>query len=853
MSKNVFLLLSVCFFFLTKLYPQISVPGTPESFKITTKSYSNIPIKILDAIDTGKLLKDDFDNGISNRYGILQQMNLNIRSEGIKTLIPDKGYIWRCQIQSPFTFSIGIQFSKFHLPAGATLFIYNNDHSQLYGAFTDLNNNSENQLAIAEFKGNNVTIEYFEPLNPDFQGELIIGSVSQAYRDIQAIMLTLVGINCPPGANWQVLKHAVCRMTFHDNIYEYFCSGSFVNNVRGDGTPYFLSANHCLSSGSLASTLVLYFNYESGSCNSADSTTNQTMSGSSLMATNSYSDFTLLKLKQNPPLSYYPYYAGWDASGRTSSNGTCIHHPGGSLKSIAIDNNPPTNLDYSINWDKGGVSFPNSHWVTEFDIGAVEEGSSGAPLFDDHKRIMGQLHGGDSTYNYFGKFSVSWKHSLLANAQLAYWLDPDNTNTLSIDGYNFKSKPISNFKAELTTVCTDAPVHFTDLSSYLPEKWKWSFSPATVNYVDGTDSSSQSPVVAFLNEGSYSVTLIVTNTNGADTLMRENYIAINNIINVRLSGLTDGTSICGYEFNNIPFSATGAYNYNFTIGDTDRISEEINSNVILLSLKTGALKSGSFESSVKVTGTQGSCIGSDSLRFKVVVPINDDIANAINLNFGENGPFSNQCATVELNEPHPDAIGCLSPKSWCVDTADTAKILHNTIWFTFTGPVNNMVTIATKGFDTRICVYDANNYQYIISGNKNLYTILDANDDRSSTDKTSIINNLKVEAGKKYWLQLDGNNGAFDTCYIDFYSNNVEAFPNPSKGVFNLVVSYQKELPAIISIYSVLGQRLFTKKVDVSNSSNQFSFDLSNYTPGVYFIGVLIDNREQRKKILIVK
>lgn len=863
--RRISIILLLLLFYQQFICSQISVPGTPESFNIKTKLAVEIPVKILDNIDTAGMLKDDFENGISNRYGVLQNINVDIKSFGVKTLIPDKGYIWRYQVQSPFAFSLGIQFSRFHLPAGAKIFLYNNSLSRLMGAFTSLNNNSDNQLAIAEFSGNNLTIEYFEPFNSEFPGELEVSSVSQAYRNIQSILQTNVEINCPPGADWQVVKHTVCLMTFHDNRFDYFCSGSLINNTRNDGTPYFLSANHCLNSSSLASTLIVYFNYESDSCNGTVPATMQTLSGSSLMATNQYSDFTLLKLNQMPPYSYQPYYAGWDASGKISSKGTCIHHPGGGLKSISIDNSSPVSALFSINWDDHTVSSPNSHWAVHFDIGTVESGSSGSPLFDDHKRIIGQLHGGDSIQEYFGKFSVSWQHSSRSSEQLAYWLNPDDSASLILDGFDSKFKPLPDFTANITTACVNAPVRFTDLSKYLPDKWSWKFEPATYEFVNGTDSNSVSPEVAFLNAGSYSAILTASNENGSNTIIKNNYITAGSKLDVKLSGLKNDTTICGFEFINIPVKETGAINYSFSVMDSDKINYKINNNYIFLSLNSGMLDSGSFNTYIKLTGIHGTCASSDSLQLYIKIPVNDFIKNASKLHLGENGPFSNQCASVENSEPHPSAKGCLLPDSWCIDTANNGAILHNTIWFTFTGPANGVVSIGTSdtitsSFDTRLCVYEADKYQDIISGNSSLYKILAANDNRSETDVTSFIDNLVVEPGKTYWLQLDGNNGAFDTtCHVELYSDNIEALPNPSRGNFDVLISYPKELPAIISIYSVLGQRLYTKKVFVSYKNNEkhgyerYSLNLSYLPTGIYFIGVEIDNRVQRKKILIVK
>src|SRR5665647_883095 len=114
---------------------QISVPGIPESFSIKTKNAVIIPSKVLNAIDTTKLINEDKMNGIPNRCGVVQQIEIDIKTEGVKTEIAGKGYIWQYQFNSVQATSIGLTFGKFLLPEGSSVFIYNEAHSQLLGAF----------------------------------------------------------------------------------------------------------------------------------------------------------------------------------------------------------------------------------------------------------------------------------------------------------------------------------------------------------------------------------------------------------------------------------------------------------------------------------------------------------------------------------------------------------------------------------------------------------------------------------------------------------------------------------------------------------------------------------------------
>jgi PKD repeat protein len=841
MIKPVFLsvVLSFCFFVGNA---QISVPGDPESFSVKTKSTVVIPSKVLDAIDTSKYLEEDRKTGVPNRYGVVQQMDIDIKTEGVKTEISGKGYIWQYEINSVQAYSLGINFGKYRLPVGASVFIYDESHSNLLGSFTSKNNNSRNQLTIADLTGENAIIEYFEPLNPSFSGQLSISSVSQAYKDAlkEESTSTRIGINCTVGADWQDAKHAVCRMTFRDGSYSYLCTGFLINNVNEDGTPYFETANHCISTSTEAATLVTYFNYEDSTCTSSDASKKQTLSGATLKATNSYSDFTLLLLDEYPPTSYVPYYAGWDVSSRSPQTGTCIHHPAGDVKCIALDYSAPTSYGQSIQWtdDNDNVvstTAANTHWKVVFSVGATEGGSSGSPLFDDNQRVIGQLHGGSDTYDLFGKLSLSWNHSSSSSAQLKYWLDPDTTGTLSLDGAYNNVKPKAYFSTSLTKICVGSTITLADSSKYNPTSWNWDIQPSTFEFTDGTSSSSENPEVIFNSAGNYTITLIVQNTNGGDTLTKTDYITAGDI-SVKLSGITTDSIVCGCDLIKYPLTASGATSYSFSVERSDKITYTIDSENIYLSLISTEKKNGSFNSLIKVVGTQGSCTSSDSIEMKVSMPVNDDIANAVRLWPGRNTAYSNFCGSVETDEAAPSSV-----------------TLKNTIWFKFQGPSDGKITIDTHGFNDQIAVYEASSDSDLISGSTSSYTLLENNDDRSTSDNTALISDLSVDPYKMYWLQVDGSDGATGSVVIDLLSNSIDVYPNPSTGEFNVIISNNDDGNAEVKIVSLLGQVIVSNVLAVTKESNSFVFDLSSYPSGMYIMIVKINGSTLKTKLSLIK
>jgi len=74
-------------------------------------------------------------------------------------------------------------------------------------------------------------------------------------------------------------------------------------------------------------------------------------------------------------------------------------------------------------------------------------------------------------------------------------------------------KPVAEFAANPRFGIAPLTVTFTDLSTGNPATWAWNFG-------DGSTSTEQNPVHVYKLEGSYDVSLTVTNTYGADTMTK---------------------------------------------------------------------------------------------------------------------------------------------------------------------------------------------------------------------------------------------------------------------------------------------------------------------------------------------
>jgi lysyl endopeptidase len=156
------------------------------------------------------------------------------------------------------------------------------------------------------------------------------------------------------------------------------------------------------------------------------------MSGSTLRAMRSNSDFCLVELNQTVPEDWQLTWAGWDRTDVPSIKSFGIHHPSGDIMKVCVDNNTPTAMN-----SNGNV------WrIHNWELGVTEGGSSGSALFDHNGRITGQLWRGSAAcsgtqnnggYDEYGRFAISWDAGATQSQRLREWLDPENTGQTTLD------------------------------------------------------------------------------------------------------------------------------------------------------------------------------------------------------------------------------------------------------------------------------------------------------------------------------------------------------------------------------------------------------------------------------------
>lgn len=444
-------------------FGQISYGGKPLALNYATRSSQAINDDFfidMPRFDENAEFRAQANNAKFKSLYFAHKFYVHLRPEnsGVRFATNEGMTVWRVGIRSRHAYSLNILFTRFHIPEGARVFVYNSDQSEILGSYTSQNNTDYKMLPIQPISGDKLIVEYQEPDNASFKGEIEIGEVNHDFTNIfragleprDPVQSCHPNVVCYP----EDVKagSGVVGLIINGNT---FCTGSIVNNTSQDGTPYLLTATHCLNSNYdadfianskyqvVASNIVAFFNYQSPVCpTDIRGNVQMSMASADSVLISEKHDISLLKLKQKPPKEYMPIYLGWNVSSNPTAPFHGIHHPNGGIKKVAIDNdaltigsfdNPRFNME------------PNVHWVVKaWDTGSTEGGSSGSPLLDTQKRILGTLTGGESyctgnrgpdVYAALYKFWTV-QGSLRNSNSIKHYLDPKNSGFLTCDPYN---------------------------------------------------------------------------------------------------------------------------------------------------------------------------------------------------------------------------------------------------------------------------------------------------------------------------------------------------------------------------------------------------------------------------------
>ncbi|MFT3917826.1 T9SS type A sorting domain-containing protein [Cloacibacterium sp.] len=453
----------------------ISIDKSGNSYRkkdgsaIEIEKLNNYTSKIYFKNDDKKIAEDLKKINIDERINVYGKslikevniVNLNNRIEN------NERYFHIFQIDSENAKSIQVYFKKFELKEGSELYIYDATGKNYLGAFTQKNNpiaKGEYEFGTQPLLGDKIFIELSYPKNGEVPN-LVLGKIIHGFKNFYSNGGAF-------GESGACNVNAACKFTGNNNLsrniksvgvillpasqgYYASCSGNLMNNGKQDGTPYFITAQHCIgfantNNGNWNNEMITLFNYETKKCSDAGSTAPSDISKNSVLGADllvesntSFYDFAFLKLRTNKDVlsRYGVCYAGWDNSSNAYLANTYdlygVHHPNGDVKKISLVKSLyPSNKDYSQN------SIGNFLAVTWKD-GIVEPGSSGSPLFNSFDRYIGNLSTGpggnvfncDNSLKYSDIYYTNYSRFSENYYMMRQWLDPNNSSIQSIGPY----------------------------------------------------------------------------------------------------------------------------------------------------------------------------------------------------------------------------------------------------------------------------------------------------------------------------------------------------------------------------------------------------------------------------------
>ena len=436
------------------------------AFTPDVSQLQSVPLHMVHA-PLAKAIESAATKGEPYRFAVRADFSLAL-TDGTWDQIDASTSRWRMRVTSPGAQSLNLEFARFHLPEGASLWLYDLDGKMIQGPYTAADQTPEGKLWTAIVPGDQLVLELRVPTADRDDVQLALGAVNHGFRgfgkalgdpDPEAGPGIGLGASgscnidsiCPQGNGWRPQIRAVARYTLGGNV---LCTGQLINDVPQDEIPYFLTANHCEigQAGTPASSMVVYWRFENSVCNGADNADPTfTQSGSTLIASDSKSDFALVRLNHQPAASFNVYFTGWSAAGAFPTSGAVFHHPSGDAKKLAIydANSPAQPIKNQIPFNGDTVDT----WEVTYSQGTTEQGSSGGGLLDQNHHLIGTLSAGEASCSQitgsddYGRFDVAWNTKTSSSQQLKHWLDPNNTGTLIVDGHeptvNTNHQPIA--------------------------------------------------------------------------------------------------------------------------------------------------------------------------------------------------------------------------------------------------------------------------------------------------------------------------------------------------------------------------------------------------------------------------
>ncbi|MGP8213922.1 MAG: C10 family peptidase [Bacteroidia bacterium] len=393
------------------------------------------------------------------------------------------------------------------------------------------------------------------------------------------------------------------------------------------------------------------------------------------------------------------------------------------------------------------------------------------------------------------------------------WAGMDNgnftLNNLSVSGDNFSESTdeavigiqppaaCAHFVAAQPSICAGGSVTFTDQSLAYPgtsvTAWNWNFG-------DGGTSTSQSPSHTYSTPGIYTVTEIVTATNGSDTVVRPAYIVVNPSTGNALplsQGFEGGTfPPSGWYLNNPNNWTTSGYSYGTIWQAKNPGGYGARSHSMVFNNSTYNPIGGQRQQ-IYTPSYDFSAITAGKLYFDVAYePANNEYSDTLviyySLDCGQTFTQVYSKGGMTLGTTG-DSSGTAAP--------DTALFRPSgTQWRT-----------------------DTIHLPAAVNGQAN---VLFSFENHSYSGGPIYIDNVNIPAAPASIATITDN-------------HSISVFPNPNNGVFTIEVKNEElRTNNTVEIYNMLGEKIYS---EISAFSSPMTIDISNNAAGIYLYRIITE------------
>lgn len=402
------LLLTISFFLSLTLWGQVEKGGTPFGWNNGGVLQGAIWYE-LSMPDASELIAEDVldytTKTLPYRFSTAVPVSWNTEVHGRWTTLSNGDRIWRMGIRVPSATMLSCVFDAFELPPGARLYFYNRAQTEFVGPYMRNSSLGEQHVCSLPVSGGEMIMEYFEPFSQRGNGYLSISGINAGYRHFHQPPSVIDSdcfrlLNADEMRSLQEPSRSVVLMLV-DNARR-TATGTLINSRQGSDNVYLITATSALIGD--PETFIFVLDYTPNGCNNEVSCWSRALYGSEILASDTLSGLSLLRLRQRPKNAWSAYFSGWSNGLSPSTTYFSIQHGLGCSQSISITSDPPF---------AGELNGLSTRMVDTWNEGGAFAGSIGSPLFNESGQLEAVFVGGDqgcgmSGLDAFGSFRNAW-------------------------------------------------------------------------------------------------------------------------------------------------------------------------------------------------------------------------------------------------------------------------------------------------------------------------------------------------------------------------------------------------------------------------------------------------------------